>query len=232
VISCVPLLYNTLRLEEAKDMKFTEERQIMREHNKAISVLAYLFLGITISGVLWYSVLPTETVGYLFEQQISTIADINNRVSGQAIAQNTILFRIFSNNLKVLIFSILFSFIFGAGAIFILTWNATVIAAAIGNYIKSNISTLASGGIAKTAGYFGLVSTGFFRYAIHGIPELFAYFYAALAGGIISVAIIKNHFSTKKASVLLLDIGELILIAIGFLIVAAIFEVYLTPVLF
>ena len=76
-------------------MKIDSEGKLMREHNRAIGVMAYLFLGITLSGVFWYSVLPVDMVGGLFDQQISTIAEINNRVSGNAIAQNSVLFRIF-----------------------------------------------------------------------------------------------------------------------------------------
>ena len=34
-------------------------------------------------------------------------------------------------------FCLLFSLIYGSGAIFILTWNASVLGTAIGNYIKS-----------------------------------------------------------------------------------------------
>lgn len=233
VLACVPLIYNTMKLEESKDMKLDSESKIIREHNRAILLLAFLFLGITISAVVWYTVLPADTSGYLFDQQISTIAEINNRVSGNAISSNDILFRIFFNNLKVLIFSVLFSFIYGAGAIFVLTWNATVIAAAIGNTIRTNLpSLIALAGVAKGAKTFQIVSYSFLKYAIHGIPEILAYFYAALAGGIISVAIIKKHFSTERSSMILLDIGEILLIAMGFLVIGAIFEVYLTPVLF
>ena len=73
---------------------------------------------------------------------------------------------------------------------------------------------------------------GAFRALAMYYPEILAYFYGGLAGGIISVAIIKNHFSTDKAASILLDVGELLLIGFGFLIVAAIFEVFLTPTLF
>jgi uncharacterized membrane protein SpoIIM required for sporulation len=236
VLACVPIVHNTIKFEESKDLKLDSEKEIMHEHNRAILFLMFLFVGITVAGVFWYVVLPAQTVGYLFEQQIGTIAEINNRVSANITGQVTstdILFKIFFNNLKVLIFCILFAFIYGAGAIFILTWNATVISAAIGNFIRSNLPAAASAiGIGKITGYFTIFSSGFLKYSVHGIPEILAYFYGGIAGGIISVAIIKNHFSTDKASNILLDVGELLLIGLGFLVIAAIFEVYVTPVLF
>ena len=230
VLACVPIVYNTMKFEESKDLKYDSEKKIMHEHNKAILFLIFLFMGITVSGVIWYLVLPSQTVGYLFQEQVNTIAEINNQVSSRVTGYATstdILFRIFFNNLKVLIFCVLFAFVYGAGAIFILTWNATVISAAAGNFIKSNLVAVSS-----AAGYFNVVSAGFLRYFIHGIPEILAYFYGGIAGGIISVAIIRNHFSSDKSSNILFDIGELLLIAFGFLIIAAIFEVYLTPALF
>ncbi len=236
VLACVPIVYNTMKFEESKDLVLESEKKILHEHNRAILFLSFLFLGITVAGVVWYVFLPSQTVGYLFEQQIATIAEINNDVSASITGLATgsdILFRILFNNLKVLIFCILFAFIYGAGAIFILTWNASVISAAIGNFIRSNLAAISSiMGVDKVTGYFSVVSSGFLKYSVHGIPEILAYFYGGLAGGIISVAIVRNHFSTEKAASILLDVGELLLIALGFLIVAAIFEVFLTPVLF
>jgi uncharacterized membrane protein SpoIIM required for sporulation len=41
------------------------------------------------------------------------------------------LFLIFTNNMYVLIFTLVFSLLFGAGVIFILAWNASVIGAAM-----------------------------------------------------------------------------------------------------
>ena len=70
------------------------------------------------------------------------------------------------------------------------------------------------------------------KYAIHGIPEIAAYFVAGLGGGIISVAVIKENFATKKFSKVILDSSDLILIAVLLLIIAGLLEVYITPILF
>lgn len=232
VLACVPLLYNTIKLEESKDTKITSQLQLLKEHNKAIIFLTFLFLGITLSCVVWYTFLPSDTVSYLFEKQTQTITSMNSRVSGSFI-QNDLFIKIFFNNMKVLSFAILFAFIYGAGAIFILSWNATVIAAAIGNFIRSNIAAYASStGLVKIAAYFQIFSLGLLKYLVHGIPEIIAYFYGGLAGGIISVAIIRRHYSTKNFAHILKDSSELLLIAISFLFVAALLEVYVTPTLF
>ena len=232
VLACVPILYNTIKLEESKDTKIKKQAKLIIEHNKAIIFLTFLFLGITLSCVIWYTVLPSDTVTYLFEKQTQTITSMNSRVSG-SFTQNSLFIKIFFNNMKVLSFAILFAFIYGAGAIFILTWNATVIATAIGNFIRSNITQYASsGGLIKAASYFHIFSLGLLKYLVHGIPEIMAYFYGGLAGGIISVAIIRHHYSTENFSHIVKDASELLLIAISFLFVAALLEVYVSPRLF
>ena len=221
-MAAIPIFYNTMKLEESKDLLIDTESHILREHNKAISFFMYMFVGMTFACALWYSVLPTELVNSIFDKQVGTIQAINNQVSGHVIQNLNIFSRIFFNNLKVLAFSILFSLVYGAGAIFILAWNSTVIGAAIGNFIRSNVSSYTSSlGLLQAGNYFHVVSIGLLKYSIHGIPEIAAYFYGGLAGGILSVAIIRKHFKTNKFPAIMVDFSELILIAIGFLVAAA-----------
>ena len=232
-IACVPLMYNTMKMEEEKDLTDLEEKMLLKEHGKALRFFMYLFIGITLAVTLWYVVLPAETASILFETQTSTINAINSRVTGFASVQMSSFVRIFFNNVKVMVFCILFSFLYGAGAIFILTWNASVIGTAIGNFIRQNLA-LASDrlGLAQAGYYFQIIALGLFKYAIHGIPEILAYFTAGLAGGIISVAIIRNDFGTRKLEHILLDSADLILLSIFLLFIAGLLEVWVTPVLF
>jgi uncharacterized membrane protein SpoIIM required for sporulation len=232
-MAALPIFYNTMRLEESKDMLMDSEAAILREHNKAISFFMYMFIGITVACVFWYALLPASTVNTLFDKQIGTIQAINNNVSGNSIFNLNIFWKIFFNNFKVLAFSILFAFIYGAGAIFILTWNATVIGAAIGNFVRSNLSNYTSSlGLLEAGNYLHVFSLGLLKYSLHGIPEIAAYFYGGLAGGILSVALIRKHFKTNKFFAIIFDFSELVMIAIGFLIAAAFLEVYVTPLLF
>jgi|TARA_Y100000310_G_C20691767_1_gene822745 uncharacterized membrane protein SpoIIM required for sporulation len=233
VMACLPIVYNTMKLEESKDLEISEERTLLKEHNKAIVFLMFLFSGMTASFVVWYVFLPSGTIGMVFGTQTTTIEAINNQVSGNAHQQFSTFSKILLNNINVLAFAILFAFIYGAGAIFILTWNASVIGAAMGNFIRSNVSQYAGLiGFEKFSSYFGVASIGILRYILHGIPEILAYFYGGLAGGIISVAIIKKHYKDERFSHIVFDISELLVISIAFLLVAAFIEVYITPILF
>ena len=133
----------------------------------------------------------------------------------------------------MLLFSLFFAFFYGAGAIFILTWNASVISAAIGNFIRTNIALAAkTTGLMTAWNYFHIFALGLMRYFIHGIPEILAYFMGGLAGGIISVAVIRHHLSTEKSKKILLDSMDLIVLAIFVLFIAALIEVFITPLLF
>lgn len=233
-LAAVPLMYNIIKLEESKDLSMTSERSILKEHGKALAAFMYLFIGITIACAALYVVLPWDTVNTAFSSQSETLQEIRGSVTGFTIIEQIEIFeKVFFNNVKVLIFSVLFSFVFGAGAIFVLTWNATIIGTAIGNFIRSNIAAASNlVGIEKVGSYFHTIAFGLLKYSIHGIPEILAYFTAALAGGIISVAVIRHDFSTHKFDKIVLDTANLLLISVGLLFIAGVLEVWVTPLIF
>ena len=221
-LASVPLIYGAIKIEERKDIKYEKELFLLKEHGKALSFFMFLFLGFCISFLLWYMFLPPDTTISLFQTQIRDIRRvemISNGITGNAVNIFSTFSTILFNNLKVMAFSLLFSFFYGFGAIFILTWNASVIGAAIGNFVRTYV-----GGSMVSA-----VSVGLLRYLVHGIPEILAYFTAGLAGGIISVAIVRHDFAGKKFRRVLVDSFDLILVSIGLLLFAALLEVFVTP---
>jgi len=122
---------------------------------------------------------------------------------------------------------------YGYGAIFILTWNASVLGVAIGNIIRSGLVDVASNtGLDQIFSYVGLVSVGLLKYSLHGIPEIAAYFVGALAGGIISFSIIRRDFKGKNFERIILDSADLLFIAIGLILASAVLEVWVTPLIF
>lgn len=232
VIASLPLVFSVIKIEEDKDSKSQSEKFLLKEHSKAVMIFVFLFLGYLLSFSFWFSVLPENIVSNIFNVQLETIRAINSNVVGFSTGGD-FLMQIFSNNVKVMIFCILFAFLFGAGAIFILTWNASVIAAAVGSFVRNNLEVYSQAvGIEKLTGYFHLGSTSLMRYLVHGIPEITAYFVAGLAGGIISVAVIRHDFGTDKFKKIVMDSVDLLVIAILLLIVAAFMEVFITPRLF
>ena len=229
VICCLPFMYYLIKLEEGKDVQISDSGQLIREHSKALHALMWMFLGFVVAFAFWYIILP-NSAPQNFNFQLKTFCAINSPnnyencieqhglpITGGTAGGFKAVTSIFANNIYVLIFTILFSLAFGAGAIFILVWNASVIAAAIGIFTKNNLSSL---------------PLGLARYMIHGIPEIGAYFVGALAGGIISVAVIRKDLHGEGIWKILQDSLILVLISIAILFFAALMEVYFTPVLF
>ncbi len=223
VLASVPLMYGTIKMEEKKDLEFTDEKILIKEHGKALSFFMFLFIGFVISYALWFIFLPEDITHDLFEIQNKEIQNIRNiDVTGNAVSMVGIFSSIFFNNLMVMLFSLLFAFFYGVGAIFILTWNASIIGAAVGNFVNTNIGS----------GYFVSMSIGLLRYSIHGIPEMLAYFMAGMAGSIISIAIIRHDFGSGKFRRILMDSLDMIFLSVIVLFFAALIEVFVTPLFF
>ncbi len=233
VLSTLPLLYTTIKNEEELDLENNTEFFLLREHSKVLVFLMFLFMGITVALSLLYIVLPSSTTSTVFNLQQNAISNVNNVIQAQVTGEVTktdLFSRIFLNNLKVLFFCLIFSFLYGTGAIFILTWNASVIAAAVGGLVKNEIANTASIiGFTSLSSYFGIATFSFLRYMTHGFFEIASYFIAGLAGGIISIALIKHNLKNDRV---LIDSLDLVLISLGLLIIAGVIEVYITPLFF
>ena len=229
VMFSLPFMYFIIKKEEEEDEQVEGLLGVWRIHKDAIYALMWLFLGFVIAFVFWFMVIQNPT---LFNAQIETYCminspgDIENCVSEYALSSTTIsagatkplrFLSIIENNIYVMIFTLIFSLIFGAGAIFILAWNASVIASAIGIFTQYRIAE---------------IPIGIARYMIHGFPEIAAYFITALAGGMFGFGVIKHGIRDKRFIKVLENVALLLFLAIIILIVAAVIEVYLTPLLF
>ncbi|MBT5274811.1 hypothetical protein HOH11_02410 [Candidatus Woesearchaeota archaeon] len=231
VMAAIPLMIKIIVMEERKLF----ERPYETTHRKTIPFFVFMFLGMVTAYTFFFTVLPEATVNQIFNIQISTIqsvnADIASQISGNFFGKFFPI--IVANNLKVMIFAVLFSFIYGSGAIFILTWNASVLGVAIGSLFREIVSNAASGvGAVGIGTYFGAISLSFARYMIHGIPEIGAYFVAGLAGGLISVGVLRYQLFNDKFKVVLKDALFLFLIAIILVLMSGAIEVLISPLLY
>jgi uncharacterized membrane protein SpoIIM required for sporulation len=229
----IPVIYDALRLEEKTDVEEEDEMSILIQHGRAINFFICLFIGFVIGYALFYTLLPANIVEKAFVIQTKTINAINGNATNELSRQFSALIMIFVNNFKVMLFCLLFSFVYGMGAIFILVWNASVLGVAMGSFIRASIEhyTIVMN-LSGPAAYFKAYSLGLLRYSIHGIPEMAAYFVAGLAGSIISIAVIRHDLGTKNFEKIILDSANLILIALAILLVAALLEVFVTPLFF
>lgn len=230
-ICAVPIMYNIMRIEEQKDEEHPRmEFWLLKEHSRAVGAFTFLFMGFVAAFLIWFIILPSGSVEQVFDVQINTISQVKSVTSTDNVLDSMeSLVPILMNNMKILIFCFLMSFFFGAGAIFILTWNASVIAVAIGVFVRNKL--LAHLG-SSVAAYSQVLSLGVAKYLTHGIFEIAAYFVGALAGGILSIAVIRHEWKTPAFKRTILDSVDIIAIAILILFIAALAEVFITPRLF
>jgi uncharacterized membrane protein SpoIIM required for sporulation len=231
VMAAIPLMIKLIVLEERK--LFTRAHETT--HRATIPFFIFLFLGMVSAYTFFFTVLPEATVNQLFNIQISTIQSVNTNIVSQLSGQffGDFFPLVILNNLKVMVFAVLFSFIYGSGAIFILTWNASVLGVAIGSLIREIVSaTAASVGAVGVGTYFGAVSISFARYLIHGIPEIGAYFVAGLAGGIISVGVLRYQLFDENFMVVIKDALFLLIIAVILVLISGAIEVLISPLFY
>ena len=230
VMFSIPFMFYMFRIEETRSsQENTRTFQLIKDHRKALWAFMWLFIGFVLGFSFWYIILPTTES---LEQQLGTFCSINKpgddkcvesivskpNTSPTAFASNKErMFLIFANNIYVLIFTLVFSLLFGAGVIFILAWNASVIAEAIAIFTRSDLNYL---------------PVAMLRYFVHGLPEIASYFVVALSGGMISFAVIRRDIGTERFWRVLQDSLNLVILAVILLFISALIEVFVTPMFF
>ncbi|NOX71469.1 MAG: stage II sporulation protein M [Candidatus Micrarchaeota archaeon] len=220
VIPFIYLITYTLKkeekIEEDEIRSHFDEKNILERHFYDMLFFLFLFVGATAAFALWSFLLPID----VFRVQLETVESlqasvsghiIHGAVSGNAAVQNMAAFyTIMFNNLKVLVFAFIFSLLYGAGAIFIITWNASILGVYIG-YLAEHIA------------HIPVIALGFLP---HGIPEIIGYLFAGISGGILSAALIRRH---SMSIIKRIFIDCLVLLAIGafFIVLAAYVEAFL-----
>jgi uncharacterized membrane protein SpoIIM required for sporulation len=213
VVSCLYVVQKAVIAEEERESDIGSEKKILTYHARTLYFLVFLFIGFVFAFALWTIILPYEQVSILFNLQSSAIQEIKT-LTGDATS-NSGLSAILLNNLKIVLISFLLALFYGAGAIFILVWNASVMGFIIGDLARNTFGLTALPAIIA-------------KYFLHGIPEMLAYFTATLAGGILFISFVRGDIFEKPKKILfgasLLFVASLLL-----LILAALIEVYISP---
>lgn len=207
----LPLMVSLMKYEEQKDEKelkrsYAKENLFLR-HEDILKDYFCFFFGVTLTFAVMLYFLPEDVATTLFGSQMVKIAAIRGGVT-----LSDSFFIIVMNNVEVALVCFIFSFFFGCGAIFILGWNASILGIVVGQGAKQ----LAG------AHYIPVVLLSFMP---HGIPEIFAYFLAGLAGGIISVAVVRHPIGSKEFTFVFKDALMLMGAAVFFIVLAGYIEV-------
>ena len=165
-------------------------------YREVIISFVAIFAGMTLVFSILYLLLPPEIAEISFQTQINEIKAIRGYFWFGGTFQTILI-----NNIGVLFLSFLFSFIYGSGAIFVLAWNASILATA-------------SSMLAKSLGGAYKLPIALLSYIPHGSLEIVAYFLAAMAGGIASYHLTRSNDvkSLLGDSLFLLSLGILFLL--------------------
>lgn len=192
------------RLEEKMIVSNSKE-SLWDRHKVDILIFLFFFAGATITYAVWSFSMPED----FFQVQVAKINQIHG-IGGAARGQLTGFSAILFNNIQVMFFAFLFSFLFGAGVIFILLWNASV----LGVYI---------GQLSKNLWHIPIVSLSFLP---HGLPEIAGYVCAGLSGGLISAAILRRG-NPEVLKTVMFDCVKIFILGVFLVFIGAVIEVYL-----
>lgn len=212
---------------------FNYSSNFFQRHKTIMLQLLYVFLGVFVAFTFIFFIVNTETREVMFSTQLSEIDKITHtrntltgQVSGTQIKKESNFSNafnlIFSNNLGVVIRAGLLSLFYGAGAIYLIAWNASILATAIANDILVNL-----GGVVGVSGMLEGIGNALITligYIPHGLPEVLAYILISLAGAIFARALIKGLFFTEFRWVIIKDLILLVISAIALLLVGALIE--------
>ncbi|MEM4259638.1 MAG: stage II sporulation protein M [Candidatus Woesearchaeota archaeon] len=213
----LPSLNQLLTLEENVEIRENKLslKLLFKDHKDIFEVYIFLFFGIFLTYSFLTLVLPDLAVKTFFSTQLSVM-----NTTGQAIWFNSVFFwQILSNNFIVLFLCIVLSFLYGAGSILFLVWNASAWGSIFAQLAKQTADVT---GQNHFIFFISLIAKVF----PHTFLEALSYFFAIIAGGVISKAILREKFSSARFNHVLTDGLIFFGIAIAVLIIGAIIEVF------
>ncbi len=195
--------------------------QFFKDHNEIFKIYLFYFLGVLFVFSFFALVLPNLATNYIFKNQLEVMYGTAVQ-SGKAMVlefDSNLFTGILLNNFIVMILCFITAFIIGDGAVFLITWNASVWGTIFGNLAQT--AAIAAG--KNPILYFILVIVVVLP---HMLLEAFAYFSSAGAGAIVSRGLIKEQFMSPQFKRLIKGTVLLLLVAAAFIIVGALVETY------
>jgi uncharacterized membrane protein SpoIIM required for sporulation len=214
VLSLLPATISNLKYEERKKeydhfWDYLYNLNFIYRHSNIIIYYISIIIAVSSTVSFFYLLLPSEISNRIFSNQIATVAQITGSFSSQEM-----FLKIFINNLIVMCVCFIFSLFYSTGAIFLISWNASVLGIAVGQGAKELFG-------------FASIPLVLFSYLPHGLPEFLGYIFAGIAGGILSVAITRHKESRKHKIFVLKDSLLLFSVGVLFILVGAIIECFL-----
>jgi uncharacterized membrane protein SpoIIM required for sporulation len=210
-ILLVPSLNTLLREEENIEVREKKLHLglLFKDHIDIIKTYLYLFLGIFSAYLLIAMMLPQGITELLFTEQLTITGLI-----GKATASQDLFVQIILNNMLVFIVCFILSLIYGAGSILFLTINASAWGSFFGYVARDSGASLSA------------FATVILPVLPHTVTEALSYVFAAIVGGVVSKAVLREKIFSKKFNHILTDAGLLLTIGLLLVYIAGFLEVF------
>jgi len=211
----VPSIYVILDGEEKIESK-AGTKNFFENHKDIFKTYLFLILGIFFAYILVSNFAEVSIFDYqlgFLENRGDLTAEVVSEFKESDYTPGVVDFgALISHNLAVIIIAFILSIFYGAGGLFLIVLNASVFAAFITFVIK------------QVGNAFQLISI----FLIHLIPEMAGFLIAAIAGGVVSRAIMSEKFGSDGFRNVMKDALILLLISASLIVIAAFLELFVT----
>lgn len=217
----LPELYKIFDIQARRQRveQQTYLRSLWRDDVEVVRIYVFLFLGILLVYALGTIFLPSLQTNNLFREQLEVRFGQGFAGSATATFSPDLFFSLLSNNFLVLIACFVLALLTGDGAIFLITWNASVWGTIFGLTAKN--AALFAG--QSPFFFFGLIMLIVFP---HMIIEGLSYFLAAISGSVISKDVLLEEFASSRFFEVFTFNLYLFLFALFFLLLGAFVETF------
>ncbi len=190
----LPELYKIFSIEERQESleQQVSLRNLWKDDADVVRIYIFLFLGILLVYSVATIMLPGLDANTLFREQLEI--RFGQGFAGSAtggIFGSGLFFDLLKNNFLVLIACFIMALLTGDGAIFLITWNASVWGTIFGLTAKN--ASLISGD--HPFYLFGIIMLIVFP---HMMIEAISYFLAAISGSVISKDVLLEQFASSR----------------------------------
>ena len=190
----LPELYKMFEMEERKERmeKAVTFKALWKDDIDLVKIYIFLFLGILLVYSFATMILPSFETNTLFREQLEI--RLGQGFAGQAVAGvfgTDLFWSLLSNNFMVMLACFFLALLTGDGAIFLITWNASVWGTIFGFTAKS--ASMISGDHPFLV--FGTVMLIVFP---HMMIEAICYFLAAISGSVISKDVLLEKLDSDR----------------------------------
>ena len=212
----IPSLNLLLKMEE--NVEIREKKlslgQLFSDHKDIFKVYIFMFLGVFLAFSITSLLLSEVNLQQMFASQLRSAG-----IHGLAIIQDPLL-RLILNNLLVFFVCFVLSLVYGAGSVLFLTWNASVWGVAFAFFVKQT-------SFAIGANPFYEFTSSILPFLPHMTTEALAYVSAAIVGGVVSKAVLREKIFSRRFHHIITDALIFIIIGMFLVVIAGFIEVKL-----